>query len=159
MELEYAIKVRQFVPGDMNRVREIEKASIEYVTPLSSLLHFYEVPSEGFLVAEVENMVVGYVVGNMLTSQEGHKEGHILDIAVDPAYRKRGVGTTLMMRIMEMFRARGASKVRLEVRVSNMGARKFYSRLGFKEVHIAKRYYRMRGYTEDAVFMIKSFET
>jgi len=138
--------------SDMDRVREIEKASISYVTPLDQILRYYDVPSEGFLIAEINGKVVGYIVGNI---NEGCKEGHILDIAIDPAYRGQGIGTILVEHISEMFKRKGANKVRLEVKLKNIEARRFYSHLGFVETQIARHYYRMRGYTEDAVFMVK----
>ena len=140
----------------MERVREIEKASIRYVTPLDQLLRYYDVPREGFLIAEIEGKIVGYVVGNTIISKEGCKEGHILDIAVDPACRRRGVGKILIENILEMFKKRGADKVRLEVKLKNTEARKFYSQLGFVENKIVRHYYRMGGHTEDAVFMVKN---
>ncbi|MCP8316276.1 MAG: ribosomal protein S18-alanine N-acetyltransferase [archaeon] len=149
------INVRQFMNSDMKRVKEIERASIKYVTPLDKLLRYYDVPREGFLIAEINDKVVGYIVGNMIISEEGRKEGHILDIAVDPAHRKQGVGKILIGHILEIFKKRGAEKVRLEVKLNNIEARRFYSKLGFVETQIARHYYRMGGHTEDAVFMVK----
>jgi ribosomal-protein-alanine N-acetyltransferase len=149
-----SIKVRQFVADDMKRLREIEKASIKFLTPLSSLLYFYDIPPEGFLIAEINGKVIGYVVGNM----RNDFEGHILAIAVDPDYKKRGVGTKLMEAIINVLKDKGAARVRVELKLYNTDAKKFYSSLGFKESHIAKGYYRMRGYNEDALIMIKNLE-
>lgn len=142
--------------NDMERVREIERASIKYVTPLDQLLRYYEVSNEGFLVAEIKDKVVGYIVGNMIESEEGCKEGHILDMAVDSAYRRKGIGKILIEHILEMFKKGGANKVRLEVKLKNTEARRFYSQLGFVENRIVRHYYRMGGHTEDAVFMVKN---
>ncbi len=142
--------------NDMKRVKEIEKASIRYVTPLDQLLRYYDVPREGFLIAEIEGKIVGYVVGNTIISKEGCKEGHILDIAVDPVYRRQGIGTILIEHILEMFKKRGADKARLEVKLKNTEARKFYSQLGFFETQIIRHYYRINGHIEDAVFMFKT---
>ena len=150
--LESSIKIRKFTPNDMERLKEIEEASIKFLTPLSSLLYFYEIDPEGFLVAETDGKIIGYVIGNM----QNDLEGHILAIAVDPNHKRQGVGTQLMRAIINRLKDNGAARVRVELKLYNTNAKKFYSNLGFKESHIAKGYYRMRGYTEDALIMIKN---
>jgi len=151
----YTIRVRRFVQGDMERVKEIEEASMRYLTPLSSLSIHYEIVPEGFLVAEVKNRVVGFIIANIRCTQDGRKEVHILSIAVDPMYRRQGIGAALIRNAIKVFKVSGVSRIGLEVNVKNMDARRFYTRLGFKEAHIIRRYYRMRGYSEDAVAMVK----
>lgn len=151
----YTIRVRPFVQGDMERVKEIEGASMRYLTPLSSLSIHYEIVPEGFLVAEVKNRVVGFIIANIRCTQDGRKEVHILSIAVDPMYRRQGIGAALIRNAIKVFKVSGVSRIGLEVNVKNTDARRFYTRLGFKEAHIIRRYYRMRGYSEDAVAMVK----
>jgi ribosomal-protein-alanine N-acetyltransferase len=138
----------------VRRLKEIEKAYIKFLTPLSSLLYFYEVIPEGFLVAEIDRKVIGYVIGNM----QSDLEGHILAIAVDPNHKRQGVGTKLIRGIVDVLKEKGATRVRIELKLYNTDAKGFYSTLGFKESHVAKGYYRMRGYTEDALVMIKNLE-
>jgi len=152
--LESSIRIRRFIPDDVERLKEIEEASIRFLTPLSSLLYFYEVPPEGFLVAEIDGEIIGYVIGNMETDLEGH----ILAIAVDPNHKGQGGGTELMRAIINILKDKGAARVRVELKLHNTDAKQFYSSLGFKESHIAKGYYRMRGYAEDALIMIKNLE-
>ena len=142
----------------MGKIKVIEEASMRYVTPFSSLALHYEIVPEGFLVAEVDGEVVGYVIANLRKTQEGSEEGHILAVAVDPAYRRRRVGTALMEQIKGVFKDRGVDQLSLEVKESNREARNFYLNLGFREVCVAKHYYRMRGYTEDAVIMVKKIK-
>lgn len=153
MESGGVIKIRQFVPTDMEKLEKIENASIKFLTPLSSLLHFYEVDPEDFLVAEIDGKTIGYVLGNI-----EDLEGHILAIAVDPNHKRLGVGTKLMKSVINRLKGKGAKRVRLELKLYNKDARNFYLSLGFKESHIVKGYYRMRGYTEDALIMIKNIE-
>jgi len=148
------IKIRRCRPSDMPQVREIEISSLKFVTPVSLLSRFYEITPEGFLVAEIHGKIVGYVIGNM---QNG-SEGHILAIAVDPKHRKQGIGTALIKAICKVLKKQGANKVRVELKLYNTGAKEFYSNLGFEESSIVKGYYRMRGYTEDALLMTKNLE-
>jgi len=103
------------------------------------------------LVAEIEGETVGYVIGNMVDGSEGH----ILAVAVAPEHRRRGVGTALLNAAIAVLKDKGAKRIRLESKLNNTHARKFYSSLGFKEVRVAKGYYRMRGSTEDAMIMLK----
>jgi len=152
--MDASIKIRQFSSADAERVKEIENAAIQYVTPLRQLALYYKIIPEGFLVAEVDGNVVGYIVAN-LREQQGKEEGHILSIAVDSAYRRRGLGTELIKEIVKVFQNNGIRLLSLEVKASNDDARKFYLNLDFEEAGILKRYYRGRGYTEDAVVMTK----
>jgi len=147
------IKIRRYKPGDMPQVREIESSSLKFVTPISLLSRFYEIIPEGFLVAEINGKITGYITGNM----QNESEGHILAIAVDPKHGKQGIGTALIKAICKVLKKQGANKVRVELKLYNTGAKEFYSNMGFEESKIIKGYYRMRGYTEDALVMTKNF--
>jgi ribosomal-protein-alanine N-acetyltransferase len=75
----------------------------------------------------------------------------VTTIAVHPDHQRRKIGTRLMYElVMEAVRM-GAQAVSLEVRVSNWGAQRLYSRFGFRPVGIRKNYYQETG--EDAVVM------
>jgi ribosomal-protein-alanine N-acetyltransferase len=64
-------------------------------------------------------------------------ETEILNLAVDPAFRRRGIGRLLV----DSIRLQAGGTVYLEVRESNQGARKFYERLGFQVVTLRPLYY------------------
>jgi ribosomal-protein-alanine N-acetyltransferase len=91
----------------------------------------------GFLVAELDGKVVGYVIGVIRWGFTGH----ILAIAVDPPFRRRGVGSALLISMLDRLRASGAREVRLEVRKSNVGAQRFYSKIGFVKQEEVPYYY------------------
>jgi ribosomal-protein-alanine N-acetyltransferase len=154
-KLEQGVTIRQFRKSDMERVREIEGASMEYLTPLSLLSRYYPIPPEGFLVAELNRSAVGFIVGNLDTGRNHLKEAHVLSLAVDPAYRRLGIGATLVGTFIDRFKRHEIIRVRLEVKVRNVNAREFYRKLGFVEHQIIRGYYRMRGYLEDAVLFLK----
>jgi ribosomal-protein-alanine N-acetyltransferase len=78
-------------------------------------------------------------------------EAHITSIAVRENYRRQGIGELLMVAVMDMAKDLKARIVTLEVRVSNTGAQKLYSRYGFTRVGIRKGYYTDN--REDAVVM------
>ena len=91
---------------------------------------------EHFYVARRENIVVGYIVFNML-----HEEAHILNIAVPPACQRQGIGKYLLASALEMIQADNGREVFLEVSVSNLPAQSLYRQFGFRICGIRKNYY------------------
>lgn len=96
-----------------------------------------------FLVADAaaptgaRSAVAGYVCAQVVGD-----EGEILNLAVRPADRRRGVARTLVEAALAELRRRGVGAVYLEVRESNAAARVLYRRLGFSEVGRRHGYYR-----------------
>ena len=84
-------------------------------------------------VAERDNLVLGFLVVRAVA--EG--EWEILNLAVAPAVRRQGIGRQLLSAALE----RHTGECFLEVRESNEAARRFYERLGFKEVTKRLQYY------------------
>lgn len=76
-------------------------------------------------------------------------EAHILDLAVHPDCRRRGLGEALLVAALDMMRTRLVFEVFLEVRKSNAPAIALYRKLGFKESFIRRNYYG----DEDALVM------
>ena len=69
-------------------------------------------------------------------------EAHITTIAVHPAWRQRGLGRGLLVRMLGQARQAGALSSTLEVRAGNVAAVGLYERLGFVEVGLRRGYYR-----------------
>jgi ribosomal-protein-alanine N-acetyltransferase len=68
-------------------------------------------------------------------------ELHVNTIAVDEGYRRRGLGLRLMRDVMERASRRGATRATLEVRASNVPARRLYEALGFTVRGVRRNYY------------------
>ncbi len=81
---------------------------------------------EWFLVGEID----GRVVAGVMAGYEGHR-GWINYLAVDPAFRRRGLGRALMAEAERLLRAAGCPKISLQVRTSNAAVAAFYRDLGF----------------------------
>lgn len=77
-------------------------------------------------------------------------EGHVLDVAVAPAWRCHGIASALLVELQARLVERGAGGVTLEVRPSNVAARSLYRRLGFVDEGRRPGYYPDG---EDAVLM------
>lgn len=78
-------------------------------------------------------------------------ELHIQNIAVDPAFRRKGVANALLNHVLAAARAEGATGATLEVRASNSAARALYDRFGFQTEAVRKNYY--QNPTDDALIL------
>lgn len=137
---------------DLNDIMVIERLS--FTTPWSKsafLSELLENERAHYLVARIEGRAVGYV-GIWLVADEGH----ITNVAVHPEYRSRGVGRKLMEAITELALRRGARRLTLEVRKSNVRAQHLYTSLGFASAGIRRGYYRDNN--EDAIIMWRELE-
>lgn len=83
-------------------------------------------------------------------------ELHVTNFAVHPGYRQRGLGRRLLGTVLEYYRRQGATRAALEVRPSNLAARRLYETFGFREVGLRRGYYFDTG--EDAVLMELALE-
>jgi ribosomal-protein-alanine N-acetyltransferase len=83
-----------------------------------------------WIAEEGESKLAGFVIVER-AGRNGRLTGHIVTLDVDPAERRRGVGTLLMQTAEEMMKLEGARVMSLEVAEDNSAARGFYQRLGF----------------------------
>lgn len=130
--------VRRAVRADLLAVFRIEKRSFPQPWPYAAFERFLGEP--GFLVAETDEGVAGYVVADTVPNG-GRPLGHIKDIAVHPDRRGRGVGTTLLERALTVLSEQRTSRVKLEVRESNGVALDLYRTFGFAVQRTLPRYY------------------
>ncbi|HEY3209604.1 MAG TPA: ribosomal protein S18-alanine N-acetyltransferase [Actinomycetota bacterium] len=143
VELEITRMRRRHLKGVMSIERRV------YPRPWSPnlfLSEMSELRNRMYLVARVNREVVGY--GGIMCYGD---EAHVTTIAVDPDHHRRKIGTRIMYELVQEAVRMGARAVSLEVRVSNWGAQRLYSRFGFRPVGIRKNYYQETG--EDAVVM------
>lgn len=80
-------------------------------------------------------------------------QADVIDVAVAPACRRRGIARTLMQTVLADASARGAAAIFLEVRASNVPAISLYTALGFSACGVRKNYY--ANPREDAVLMTR----
>jgi [ribosomal protein S18]-alanine N-acetyltransferase len=140
------------VVGPMRRrhlrgVMRIEQQT--YPRPWSMGLFMSELGYRGnrvYLTARVDSVVVGYA-GLMLVPSDGH----VTTIAVDPAWRRHGIGTRLLLTLARAAIERGAENLTLEVRVGNDAAQSMYRTFGFVPAGIRRAYYADN--REDALVM------
>ena len=105
-----------------------------------------------WLVALEGEQVVGYV-----GSQTVIDESDMMNIAVHPDFRRRGIAEALVADLEAALRQRGGRALTLEVRDSNLPAITLYEKLGFAQVGLRKNYY--RNPKEDARILRKEWES
>ncbi len=132
---------------DLPEILAIETASFE--TPWSETLFYNEIFKTISVsrVARIDGRVVGYLCANMIID-----EGHILNLAVHPDYRGRGIASRLLQHMIDEMRAGNCRSIFLEVRMSNENARKMYAKFGFTLLGTRKAYYVSP--VEDAVVLV-----
>jgi ribosomal-protein-alanine N-acetyltransferase len=132
---------------DLAEVQAIEKAS--FTTPWPSQAYRSELESNRlatYLVARVDDALVGYAGVWLMVD-----EAHITTFAIHPAWRRQRIGERLLLAILDVSRERHAREATLEVRLSNLGARRLYEKYGFRPVGLRPRYY--SDDREDALIM------
>jgi len=99
-----------------------------------------------YLAAEDNAELIGYAGMHMM-----FEEAYITNVAVLPAYRRQGIASALLLRLMNEARNGGALHISLEVRRSNVAAASLYAKHGFSPCGIRKGYYTKPD--EDAIIM------
>jgi ribosomal-protein-alanine N-acetyltransferase len=106
-------------------------------------------PLSLWLVAREGEQVLGYI-----GSQSVEGESDMMNVAVHPDHRRKGIAEALVNTLSADLKARDNVCLTLEVRVSNQPAIALYEKLGFAQVGLRKNYY--RNPKEDALILRKS---
>jgi ribosomal-protein-alanine N-acetyltransferase len=102
-----------------------------------------------YLVEETDSVVTAYAG---LCAYPPH-EAYVQTIAVAPTAQRRGVGTALLVALIEEATRRGVEHLDLEVRADNEVAQRLYERHHFTQIAVRRNYYQPSG--TDAVVMRK----
>ena len=141
-----ALHIRELDLGDLSAIESIEVRA--YPTPWSRSMFASELakPTSICLGAFEGSDLLGYVINSRYVDA-----WHVMNVAVDPDHRRRGIATTLLERLFELTRDDERRGYTLEVRISNEDAIRLYERLGFEPRGIRRGYYTDN--KEDALIM------
>jgi ribosomal-protein-alanine N-acetyltransferase len=141
-----AIELRSLTLAHLGEIEQIEKSA--YPTPWSRTMFASELakPSSICLGAFEGDRLIGYIVNSRYVDA-----WHVMNVAVDPDHRRRGIATKLLERLFELTKNDGRRGYTLEVRVSNLGAIELYESLGFERRGMRRGYYTDN--REDALIM------
>ena len=142
------VDIRQFQPDDMFSVIHIAYKSLpEQYNPIV-FNQFYENFQSGFLVAEQNHKIIGFIVGIKTLGNTAK----ILMLAVTKQYRRKNIGSLLLTSFINEIQHHQISTIELEVRTQNIPAQQFYKKHGFFTVDIISKFYQNG---EDAFLMSK----
>jgi [ribosomal protein S18]-alanine N-acetyltransferase len=143
------VKTVRLVPlasEHLARVQAIDQASQTSPWSEESFRVEIERPQGHFLVALGDGEVVGFAGAWLVLD-----EAHVINVAVKPTLRRRGIARKLVQELLLRMAAAGATCATLEVRAGNDPAIRLYEAFGFRSVGRRKRYYPDNG--EDALVM------
>lgn len=135
----------------VKQVAELEKNCFSDPWSENSVASELNNPLSVWLVAEENGIVCGYV-----GSQTVLDETDMMNIAVHPDFRRKGIAAALIAELVRLLKERGSHILRLEVRESNAPAIALYESLGFAQLGLRKNYY--RNPKENALILGKEWE-
>ncbi|HEX7084080.1 MAG TPA: ribosomal protein S18-alanine N-acetyltransferase [Gaiellaceae bacterium] len=141
-----AVEIRDLRLGDLAAIEAIEKRA--YPTPWSRSMFASELakPTSICLGAFEDDRLVGYTINSRYVDA-----WHVMNVAVDPDYHRRGIATALLNRLFDLTAGDERRGYTLEVRVSNQDAIDLYEKLGFESRGVRRGYYTDN--REDALIM------
>ncbi|HEX5147029.1 MAG TPA: ribosomal protein S18-alanine N-acetyltransferase [Conexibacter sp.] len=147
------LEIRRLSYSDLPQVIAVERRA--FPTPWSLAMFVLELskPSGVCLAAVLDDLVVGHLICSRYDTV-----WHLMNIAVDPALRRRGIATSLLRELLERIDdGSGGAQLTLEVRPTNASAIALYERFGFRSAGTRPRYYQDNG--EDALIMWRTRAT
>ncbi len=147
-----AIHIRDATVRDLPRIIEIERLAFPAPWTLASFQRELTLPFSRIMVAMPadSNLIAGFLCRWLIAD-----ECHVLNIAVGPDSRRRGIGAVMLREAISEAKSTGANVVTLEVRRSNLPARQLYRKFEFEERRLRRHYY---GPGEDAIIMELRFD-
>lgn len=133
------------------QIAELEKICFSDPWSENSVASELNNPLSVWLVAEENGIVCGYV-----GSQTVLDETDMMNIAVHPDFRRKGIAAALIAELVRLLKERGSRILRLEVRESNAPAISLYETMGFTQLGLRKNYY--RNPKENALILGKEWE-
>lgn len=140
------VRLRDMRPSDLPAVVEIELDAYSMPWNEGTFRNLLRRRDADMVVAEADDRIIGYAVAWSVLDQ-----AELGNVAVARAWRKQGIGRSLVEEILRRVAGRGVQEVFLEVRPSNPDAQRLYRNMGFRLVGRRTNYYQQP--TEDALVM------
>jgi ribosomal-protein-alanine N-acetyltransferase len=140
------VHIRWMIRRDMAEVLEIENASFEFPWSEEDFIRCLRQRNCIGMVAERGDRVAGFMIYELHRSRL-----HVLNFAVASAFRRQGVGSQMIGKLVGKLSAQRRTRVTLEVRETNLAAQVFFRSQGFRAVSVLRDYY--EDTTEDAYLM------
>lgn len=149
---EVRVHIRWMIRRDMPEVLGIEQEGFEFPWLEEDFIRCLRQRNCIGMVAEHEDRVVGFMI------YELHKNRiHVLNFAVAVDFRRRGVGSQMVAKLVAKLSSQRRSRIMLEVRETNLAAQLFFRENGFRAVSVLRSYY--EDTPEDAYIMQYRYRT
>ena len=143
---EVCVHIRWMIRRDMPEVLDIENRSFEFAWTEEDFIRCLRQRNCIGLVAEHDERVVGFMI------YELHKNRlHILNFAVHPEFRRRGVARGMVRKLIGKLSPQRRNRILLEIRETNLAAQLFFREAGFRAISVLREFY--EDTPEDAYLM------
>ncbi len=144
VKIDKQVQIRRAVEADLSKMHDIEVKSFSHPYGKDFFRYLWKQKTTRFFVAVSDGEVIGYIIG----LRRDERVGHVVSIAVTPGQQGKGIGKSLLNRVVEDL---GSEEIWLEVSTENEKARNFYETMGFRFKEHLPRYYQSG---EDAIRMV-----
>ncbi len=138
--------IRWMIRRDMPEVLDIEATSFEFPWMEGDFIRCLQQRNCIGMVAEYDDSVIGFMIYELHKNQL-----HLLDFAVRHDFRRNGVGTQMVQKLVGRLIPQRRNRINLEVRETNLRGQLFFRNAGFKAVSVLRDYY--DNTSEDAYVM------
>ena len=143
---EVCVHIRWMIRRDMPEVLDIENRSFEFAWTEEDFIRCLRQRNCIGMVAEHDERVVGFMI------YELHKNRlHILNFAVHPQFRRRGVARGMIRKLIGKLSPQRRNRILLEIRETNLAAQLFFRETGFRAISVLREFY--EDTPEDAYLM------
>ena len=131
------LAIRKLLPSDVSQGQQLLEAAPGAANwPEDTIRTSISSSQTLAFAAEEEGTIAGCIFGTDVA-----EEAEILNLAVRPQSRRRGIATALVYHLLRQWQLRHVQRIFLEARESNLAAINFYERLGFRQIGRRKAYY------------------
>ena len=147
-----SISFNKLTPVEIQSVLSIEEHNSDY--PWSQLQFNTSIENSNNLCyyLSLDDKTIGYLIALLAGDT-----ADILNIGIDPDFKRQGYGSALLNQLIEELRKRDIGEILLEVRAGNKSAIQFYKKQGFEEISVRKNYYtknsKNQSHREDGIIM------
>ncbi len=130
------VHIRWLIRRDLPEVLAIEEQSFEFPWSEAEFLECLKRRNCVGMVAQYNHTAVGYMIYELCKDKI-----HLLNLAVSPTHRRRGVGTQMVAKLISKLTPEHRERIVLEVRETNLAAQLFFRANGFRAVSILHNFY------------------
>ncbi len=139
------VKLSDMTTSDFEVISPILSSNFDDFWSSENLKSELNNPASHYIVAKINNVIVGFA--GIWKSVD---DVHITNIVVKKDFRKKGIGSLLLQKLIELTKNLNYKELTLEVNALNEPAKQLYLKFGFKNLGIRKKYYNN---TDDAIIM------